>query len=411
MNIFYEIAIKCYALLIRIASFFSPKAKLWVNGRKGIWTKIQDTVDKDARIIWVHCASTGEFEQGRPVIEAFRATQPEFKLMLTFFSPSGYELRKNYPNADYIFYLPIDSYFNAKRFIELTHPEIVYFIKYEFWRNYLYHLKKNKITAYSVSAIFRKNQAFFRWYGAPYRQLLTKFEHFYVQNQESVELLHSIGVDNCTITGDTRFDRVLTIASQTKDFPLVDAFKADAPLMVCGSTWEADENLLVEFINELDSNFKFIIVPHEIHESGLRRLEKTLKSSTLRYSKATVESAGKAEVLIIDNVGMLSSLYKFAEIAYIGGGFGSGIHNILEAATFCLPVLFGPNYARFQEAVDLIAKGGAFSVHDYDSIHDKLRMLIENETARLSAGAISRNYVEEHSGATQKILQAVKERG
>jgi len=410
MNILYEFVIKCYALLIRLASFFSPKAKLWVDGRKGLWNKIENTVDKDAKIIWVHCASTGEFEQGRPVIEAFRAEQPEYKLMVTFFSPSGYELRKNYPNADYIFYLPIDSYFNAKRFVRLTNPEIVYFIKYEFWRNYLHILKKNNITTYSVSAIFRPNQAFFKWYGAPYRRMLNCFEHFYVQNQESVDLLQSIGITQSTITGDTRFDRVLTIASQTRDFPLVQTFKGESPVMVCGSTWEADEDLLVEFINEIESDFKYIIVPHEIHESGLKRLEKSLTCNTLRYSKATVENAYTANVLIIDNVGMLSSLYKFAEIAYVGGGFGSGIHNILEAATFCLPVLFGPNYKRFQEAVDLIAIGGAFSVNDYDSIHDKLRMLIENETIRLAAGAISRNYVEERSGATQKILSAVKER-
>jgi 3-deoxy-D-manno-octulosonic-acid transferase len=407
MVFLYSLGLKFYYLLIFLVSLFNRKARLWIRGRKGIFDKIKKQVKPENNLLWFHASSLGEFEQGRPLIEAFKNRNKSVKILLTFFSPSGYENRKNYKTADYIFYLPPDTKKNAYKFIKLINPSKAFFIKYEFWYHYLNQLQINNIPVYLVSANFRQNQVFFRWYGGWFRKILNKFTHIFVQNKKSEQLLKQIGLDNVTISGDTRFDRVAGIARQAREIEIAGKFRQKSPLIIAGSTWEKDEEILVEFINTSSLNIKYIIAPHEIHESSIQRIIKSISKPVIRFSSASTVNIKDYQVLIIDNIGMLSSLYRYANIAYIGGGFGVGIHNILEAATFVLPVVFGPNYGKFQEAVDLVESGGAFSVNDYASLKIQFENLL-GKIEKNEAGRISREYVLKNQGATTKILDFIK---
>lgn len=408
MVFLYSLGLRFYYLLILLASLFNNKARLWIKGRKGIFDKIQKQVKSENNLFWFHTSSLGEFEQGRPLIEALKNKNNSIKILLTFFSPSGYENRKNYKTADYIFYMPPDSKKNARQFINLIQPSKAFFIKYEFWYHYLNQLKKNNIPVYLISANFRQKQIFFKWYGGWFRKMLYKFAHIFVQNKKSEQLLKNIGLDNITISGDTRFDRVAEIAKQAKRIEIAEKFKQDNSIIIGGSTWDKDEEIIIEFINTSQRKTKYIIAPHEIHESNIQRIIKSINKPVISYSSASINNVNDFQVLIIDNIGMLSSLYRYADIAYIGGGFGVGIHNILEAATFGLPVVFGPNYKKFQEAVDLVESGGAFSVDSYENLQIRFENLLENiETNK--AGKISKEYVLNNQGATSKILNEIGE--
>jgi 3-deoxy-D-manno-octulosonic-acid transferase len=394
-----------YSCLVCLVSFLgNQKAKFWKEGRKGIFEKIGTSLKPGERRIWIHAASLGEFEQGRPLIEKIKQQYIGYKIFLTFFSPSGYEVRKNYGSADYIYYLPVDTPGNARRFLDLVKPEKVLFIKYEYWYNYLSELKKRNIPVYLCSAIFRENQVFFKWYGGWYKKVLLFFNHLFVQTEESQKLLSSIGITNVTVTGDTRFDRVYAIASQSVEIPEVKAFVGTGQCLVAGSTWEPDEDFLCRYINESVIPLKYIVAPHEIHTSHIERIEKLVHKNVIRYSVWKQEQRGEFDVLVIDNIGMLSSLYRYGQVAYIGGGFGKGIHNTLEAATFGLPVLFGPNHLKFREALDLIRINGAFAIHDYVGLKGKLDELFTNVNSMEMAGKEAATFVKQGVGATEKIL-------
>ena len=403
MKYIYSAAIRLYGLGIFAASFFNPKARLWIRGRKGIFSRMEEKV-KNNRLIWFHAASLGEFEQGRPVMEEIRRRYPVYTILLTFFSPSGYEIRKNYNGADYIFYLPLDTKQNAARFISLIKPAMAIFIKYEFWYHYLVQLHKNQIPVYLISGIFRPGQVFFQWYGKWYRKMLSYFDRLFVQNHESLALLHSLSVNNVTLAGDTRFDRVRQIAASTHEIPVAARFKGDHLCIVAGSTWSGDEDLLIRYIHSCDETVKFILAPHEIHEEHIRRIIQQLRRSYVRFSEAKENSVSDKQVLIIDNIGLLSSLYRYGDVAYIGGGFGKGIHNILEAATFGLPVLFGPAYAKFNEAVELTELGGAVSVAGMEELRSHLNHWLSNKEDRLRAGKVSKEFVQRKAGATSVIV-------
>lgn len=408
MFFIYTIFIHLYHLLIHISSLFNPKARLWLEGRKDIFKRIEATILHDKQIVWFHCASLGEFEQGRPVIEACREAFPEKRILLTFFSPSGYEIRKNYPGADYIFYLPADTACNAAKFIRLVKPELAVFVKYEYWFNYMRVLKRNDIPCIYISAIFRPGQRFFKPWGRWQLKQLKKVDHFFVQNETSANLLHSAGISQVTISGDTRFDRVLGIARQKKDFPLIETFAGNNHLLLAGSTWPADEEIITGLIHQNLPGLKFIFAPHEVHPERIRSLMKKLPEDALLFSEANEINLLKARVLVIDSIGILSHLYQYATMAYIGGGFGVGIHNILEAATFGKPVIFGPNYQKFQEAVELIGKGGAFSIKTKEEFLKVATGLLTNENELRSASAIARDYVIGKCGATRVIMEYIK---
>lgn len=408
MDLLYQVGLQLFRMLLFLISPFNKKAKLWLNGRKKLFENTKLQLRPDEKRVWVHAASLGEFEQGRPIIEALKKKYPEQKIVLTFFSPSGYEIQKNYEFADYIFYLPLDTKKNAKKFIGLIRPEYVLFIKYEFWRNFLCTLKEKNIPTYLVSAIFRKDQVFFRWYGGWYRKMLASFKHFFVQNQESQKLLEELGFKNITVSGDTRFDRVASIASKAKPFPLVEKFCNNKTTLILGSSWKADEEILVDFINDPQNELKIIIAPHEIHQTNVERIISRLSKKAQKYSEANEENVKKAAILIIDNIGMLSSIYQYGHIAYIGGGFGSGIHNVLEAATFGLPVLFGPNYHKFKEAVDLIKLQGAFEVKDKVTVTKQLGKLLSDENYLKAKSKICMEYVAGQKGATTSIINYLK---
>jgi 3-deoxy-D-manno-octulosonic-acid transferase len=408
MSLIYNIAIAFYVLIIRIAAFFNPKARQWVEGRKHIFRRIEQALKENTQsVIWVHCASLGEFEQGRPVIEAIRQQYPDTRIFLTFFSPSGFEIRKNFQGADYIFYLPADLPFNARRFLKLVRPKLVVIVKYEFWFNYLRLLRRRQIPTFIISAIFRPTQHFFKWYGGWFRKNLRGITHFFVQNEESAHLLHTIGIAQVTISGDTRFDRVATIAENCKPFPLIKKYSDNHQLFLAGSTWPVDEELIKQ-LYQANKGFKFIIAPHEVHEEHIRYIEQLFEGQTLRYSKANSENITETDVLIIDSIGILSNLYQYAFIAYIGGAFGKGLHNILEAATFGKPVIFGTNYSKFGEAVELIKRGGVFSIHDAKGLINISTQLSADESVYLLASSQCSNYVTTMRGATSLILLEIK---
>ena len=406
MRTLYNIAIHIYNILMHFAALFNPKAKLWVEGRKGIFAKIAQEVEP-GYIIWIHAASVGEFEQARPLIERIREEYPSKKILLTFFSPSGYELRKNYELVDYIYYLPIDTKKNAKKFIELIQPEMVFFIKYEFWFNYLSELYKRVIPIYLVSTIFRPSQHFFKWYGGWFRKHLRMVEHFFVQDNESATLLSSLNIKRILITGDSRFDRVKSLTENPKSFYTISDFVEGQKVLLAGSSWEPDEKILLDFMEGEKQDFKLIIAPHEVNSSHIDSLLSRFSNfKPLLFSNYEQKEIPKeSRVLIIDSVGKLMHLYQYTDVAYIGGGFGVGIHNILEAATYKKPVIFGPNYQKFKEAKDLIKVEGGFSISNATAFSDITSDLLFNPSAYAKASEECGIYIQENIGATDKIFE------
>ncbi|TND07732.1 MAG: 3-deoxy-D-manno-octulosonic-acid transferase [Bacteroidetes bacterium] len=408
----YTFNIYLFRLAVFIAGIFNKKARLWQQGRKNLFEQLRANFKTESPVAWFHCASLGEFEQGRPLMEAFRKKHPDYKIILTFFSPSGYAVRKNYPGADYVCYLPLDTPSRAKRFLATVKPAVVFFIKYEFWYNFLYELREQKIPHYLVSGIFRPSQPFFRSYGNWFRRALHGYAHIFTQDENSLKLLKEIGIHRASISGDTRFDRVAEIAANAKEIPLAKAFQNNRAVFIAGSTWPADEEILYPLIagqlsDEKNGIRKFMLVPHEISETHIeniiRSLEKNGGTKAVRFSQTTEAQAAEASVLIIDNIGMLSALYRYGTIGYIGGGFGAGIHNTLEAAVYGMPVFFGPNYRKFIEARGLIAAGAAFSISNAAELEQKFSKIAGNENVRLDCAARAR-FVSDHGGATAIIL-------
>jgi len=367
---------------------------------------LRDNIDRQAKYIWFHAASLGEFEQGRPIIEAIRKQYPHYKILLTFFSPSGYEVRKNYDGADVICYLPFDTLFKVKKFLYLANPAIAVFIKYEFWYNYLSELKRRNIPTYLVSAIFRKEQVFFKWYGRWYLKALRCFDRLFVQDEASADLLAGVGITNVSVCGDTRFDRMMEVHRQAQLLPAVEAFvdSGEQLVLVAGSSWPQDEDILIPYFNE-HPEIKLIIAPHEIHREHLMDIESRLKRPSIRMSEARRQILTNKDCLIIDGFGLLSSIYRYGQIAYIGGGFGKGIHNTIEAAVYGIPVLFGPNYQKFREAREMIAAGGGFAIAGANEFNTRMDQLIADAAFRQRAGRIVADYVQQNSGVTDKILK------
>ncbi len=402
----YTLSIYLYSLLVRLAAFLgNVKAKQLAEGQQKVWKEMNTKLQADAKHIWIHCASVGEFEQGRPLMEDIRAKYPQYKMVLTFFSSSGYELRKNYPGADYIFYLPYDTRHNAKRFVKQVRPEKIYFIKYEFWRNYLRYIQQQRIPLYLVSANFRTNQIFFKWYGGWYRELLKAFTYIFVQNERSKELLLQISINQVSVTGDTRFDRVCRIVDQVRPIPEVERFVDGKICLVAGSTWPPDEELLAQYINTENRDIKWIFAPHELHDHQIKRLINSVNAKAIRYSQLSGANPTDYQILIIDNIGMLSSLYQYGTVAYVGGGFGRGIHNTLEAAAYGIPVLFGPAYKKFQEAVDMIDQGASFSINNYQSLSQQLNNLLDHPDKLQQAGRVAGTFVASGRGATDMVIR------
>jgi len=402
MKFIYSIGIYFYGIAISIASLFNSKARLIRNGQYQALALLKEKIVPGSRYVWFHAASLGEFEQGRPVIEQLKKEKPGTKILLTFFSPSGYEVRKDYAGADIVSYLPLDTPYAASSFVKLVKPSKAIFIKYEFWPNYLMALQSAKVPVYSISAIFRPTQIFFKWYGGWYLNLLKSFRHIFVQDQSSLELLAKHGFSKITVAGDTRFDRVYDLCQQAKELPLIESFVQGKQVIVAGSTWPKDEELLVRYLN-LHPDVKLILVPHEIHEAHILEISKLLDGRFVRYSEASGANLTDASCLVVDTIGILSSIYRYANVAYIGGGFGVGIHNTLEAAVWSVPVVFGPNYHRFREARKLIAVGGAFSVSNYALLETQLDRLLKDT----SAGKMAGEYVKSNTGATRLILKKI----
>ena len=402
----YNLAMYILELGVKLAALFSDKPAKMVKGYRVVFDLLQRKIDRNAQYIWFHAASLGEFEQGRPLIECIRKEYPQYKILQTFFSPSGYEVRKNYDGADIVCYLPIDTPSNVKKFVDLVDPCMVFFVKYEFWQNYLNTLNKKGVPVYSVSSIFRPNQIFFRWYGKGYQQVLKTFAHLFVQNEESKQLLAGIGVNNTTVVGDTRFDRVLDICAAAKQLPLVQKFKGDVLTFVAGSSWGPDEDIFIKYFNA-HPEMKLIIAPHVVNDSHLKEIESKLQRSCVRYTKATEENVLQADCLIIDCYGLLSSIYRYGEISYIGGGFGVGIHNVLEAAVYGIPVIFGPNNKKFREAQHLLANKGGFEINSYEDFEQLMNKFLGDEAYLKQSGKAAGDYVKGNAGAMEKIMKRV----
>lgn len=417
----YNIVIYFVLWGIAIASLFNEKVRKMWRGEREAFKILKQKVDPNAKYIWFHAASLGEFEQGRPLMERIRKDYPQYKILLTFYSPSGYEVRKNYEGADIICYMPVDTRFNAIRFLRLVRPVMAFFIKYEFWSNFLHILKHRNIPTYSVSSIFREDQVFFKWYGRNYAGVLKCFTRFFVQNEESKRLLEGIGITAVDVVGDTRFDRVLQIKEAAKQLPICEAFRtgvassqsADVPhhdfkVFVAGSSWPPDENIFIPFFNE-HKDWRLLIAPHVIAEEHLKLILSLIKGKkVVRYTQTTPEEAAEADVLIIDCFGLLSSMYNYGDVAYIGGGFGVGIHNTLEAAVWNMPVIFGPNNKKFQEAQGLLKSGGGFEINTYEDFSGLMSSLMNDETFLKQAGDKAGTFVAHLAGATDKVLASVK---
>ncbi|MBO4606733.1 MAG: 3-deoxy-D-manno-octulosonic acid transferase [Prevotella sp.] len=403
----YNLIIYLYLAGVAIYSLFNEKVRKMWRGERDAFRVLKEKVDPKAKYVWFHAASLGEFEQGRPLMEELRRSYPEYKILLTFFSPSGYEVRKNYEGADIICYLPLDTVLNARRFLRSVRPVMAFFIKYEFWYNYLHILRHRQVPVYSVSSIFREGQVFFRWYGKQYSHVLKCFTHFFVQNKESQRLLERIGIHNTTLVGDTRFDRVLQIKEAAKQLPVIDAFKEGHQVFVAGSSWPPDEEIFIRYFNE-HPDWRLIIAPHVIGSDHLRQIQSKLKRKVLLYTEATPETARQADCIIINCFGLLSSIYHYGEVAYVGGGFGVGIHNVLEAAVWGMPVIFGPNNRRFQEAQGLLAAEGGFEIQheeDFRRLMDRMRT---DADFLAKTGKQAGAFVEEKTGATAKVLNHVR---
>lgn len=405
----YSLFIHLFYAGIKLASLWNPKAKAWINGRKN-W---ENTLSKGFPLrstqkrIWIHCASLGEFEQGRPVIEAIRQSYPEAKILLSFFSPSGYEIRKNYAAVDMVCYLPLDTMRNATRFLALVNPDLVIFVKYEYWPNFYKAIGQKQIPFIHISSVFRPNYLFFKWYGWQWRNMLTKIDRIFIQDKSSANLLDSIQLSNYVWAGDTRYDRVVAIRDQFTPIPEIEAFCQNKKIIVIGSSWEPDEQILSKLATSIP-DLHFVMAPHEIHEQHLQKIERLFDNS-IRFSQY-IKEPNDARVLIIDNIGLLSKLYHYATCCYIGGGFGVGIHNTLEAAAHGKPVIFGPNYKKFVEAIELIEKGGGFSIQNANELQSLVNKLLHDETFRSSAAHAAYQLVEQNSGATKKIMHYIQEK-
>lgn len=408
----YSLIIHLYALVVELIAPFHKKARLMRLGQWKTNSILRNNIDPKAKYIWFHASSLGEFEQGRPVIEKIKAQHPEYKILLTFFSPSGYEVRKNYEGADVVCYLPFDTPYRVKKFLNLANPAIAVFIKYEFWANYLKELKRREIPIYIISAIFRPQQVFFKWYAGSYRNVLHCFTHLFVQDDASRDLLASIGVKNVTIAGDTRFDRVIDVRRKARRIELIEQFlhhqeNEKQTVLVAGSSWPQDEELFIAYFNE-HPEMKLIIAPHEIHKEHLLSIAALLKRKSVRLSEATSgETIKGVDCLIIDSFGLLSSIYRYGDIAYIGGGFGAGIHNVLEAAVYEIPVIFGPKYQKFKEARDLLKQGGAFTISDKTTFDAKMNDLLAYPELLHETGKQAGEYVSSRSGVTERIVNAL----
>ena len=404
MNILYNFGIYTYKQLVNIASFRNLKARKMKQGHKEIFHYLAQNADPEGGYIWIHASSLGEFEQGRPIIEAIKAHYPEQKIAITFFSPSGYEVRKNYSKADLICYLPFDLPNNVNRFLNILKPKQAIFIKYEFWGNYLNALAKRNIPTYIISAIFRPSQIFFRPYGGYFRKILQNFEHLYVQDENSKKLLKDIGIIKVSVTGDPRFDRVLEIRSQAKELPLIEQFSKEKFTLIAGSSWPKDEEIFIDYFNR-HPEMKLIIAPHEIHEEHIQFILSRLNRTTIRYTQADEKNIQKADCIIIDCFGLLSSIYRYGQVAYVGGGFGAGIHNVPEAAVYSIPVIFGPNHKKFKEAKELIIAGGGFSISKSEDFKLVMDRLLKNKEFLSKEGITAGQYIQNNSGASKKILK------
>jgi 3-deoxy-D-manno-octulosonic-acid transferase len=412
MLFLYNLVVILASQLLKIVALFSPKMKLFVDGRKSVFETLAKTIHATDKTIWFHAASLGEYEQGLPVIETIKQQFPTHKIVVTFFSPSGYEVRKKNTVADATVYLPLDTISNAKQFVELVHPEMVFFIKYEYWPNYLNELKKRNIKIYLISGILRENQAFFKWYGAFYRNALKTFDFFFVQNESSKNLLQSIGFNNVKVSGDTRFDRVVSILERDNSLDFIEQFKDNKTTIVIGSSWPKDESLLVNYINQSSDEVKFIIAPHNIKQEQISNLKNQIQKKTILFSENVetrlIASLQEYNVFIIDTIGILTKIYSYADIAYVGGGFGNpGVHNILEPATFGVPVVIGPNYSHFAEATALVNMEGCISIQNQTQLNEAFDLLLHNEDERLEKGHICSTFVQMNKGATQTIINHI----
>lgn len=405
MKLLYNISIAVYVALIRLAALFNAKARLWCDGRKGMVERMREAIGEAENVVWMHVSSLGDFEQGRPLVDYVHDHYPEYKILLTFFSPAGYEVRKNYPNADYVFYIPADTRREVRRFLDVVRPKVVIFVKYEFWLNMLAELRHRKIRTFIASSIFRRNSIFFNLFGGIWREALRTFETLFVQDEHSKALLAEIGVENVVVAGDTRFDRVITIADEAKRVEVVEEFKGNKRLFVAGSTWGADEEILLPLINE-NPDIKFVVAPHEMDESRIARLVQGVEGGAVRYTQLSNDFADK-QVLVLDTVGLLSRVYGSGEWAYVGGGFGVGIHNTLEAAVYGMPVAFGPKYRKFKEACDLIQLGVGRSVRSAKELKVWFDELKEDGDYLARLSALAKVYVGQHRGVTEKIVQAI----
>ena len=394
--------------IVKLLTFFSPKIKLFVDGRKTIFQTLESKISSSDKTIWFHAASLGEFEQGLPVMEKIKVQFPNHKIIVTFFSPSGYEVRKNNTIADVTIYMPLDTKSNAKKFLKLVHPDLVFFIKYEYWPNYLNELKKLNIKTYLISGIFRENQAFFKWYGGFYREALKTFDYFFVQNESSKLLLQKLDFINVKISGDTRFDRVVSILGRDNSIDFIKQFKNNTTTIVIGSSWPKDESLLVNYINQTDLKVKFIIAPHNIKAEQIQELKNSISKRTILFSEKENTDLSDYDVLIVDTIGILTKIYSYADIAYVGGGFGNpGVHNILEPATFGIPIIVGPNFSHFAEAVALVHQQGCVSISNQNEINDAFSYLISDEDIRYEKGHICSTFVQMNKGATDVILKHI----
>jgi 3-deoxy-D-manno-octulosonic-acid transferase len=408
MTFIYNFILLFASQVLKILALFSPKIKLFVEGRKSVFQILKKNIQATDKTIWFHAASLGEYEQGLPVIEKVKEKYPNHKIILTFFSPSGYEVRKNNTVADVTVYLPLDTISNAKQFLKVVHPEMVFFIKYEFWPNYLNELKNQNIKTYLISGIFREKQAFFKWYGGFYRNALKTFDYFFVQNDSSKTLLQSIGFNNVKVSGDTRFDRVVTILEKDNTLDFIAAFKNNQPTIVIGSSWPKDEELLINYINNSAESVKFIIAPHNIKAEQITNLKSQLTKSSVLFSEKDTVDVSNYAVFVIDTIGILTKIYSYADIAYVGGGFGNpGVHNILEPATFGIPVVIGPNYSHFSEATALVNLEGCLTIQNQTQLNEAFDLLLQNEDERLEKGHICSTFVQMNKGATQTIIAQI----
>jgi len=408
MLFLYNIIITLADFLLKIIALFNPKMKLFVAGRKTVFETLSQKIKASDKTIWFHAASLGEYEQGLPVIEKIKEKYPSHKIVVTFFSPSGYEVRKNNTVADVTVYLPMDTKRNAQKFLKLVHPEMAFFIKYEYWPNYLNELKKENTPTYLISGIFRENQLFFKWYGEFYRNALDSFSYFFVQNEASKKLLLQLGKTNVAVSGDTRFDRVATILEKDNTLDFISEFKNDELTIVIGSSWPKDENLLVDYINSSVQKVKFIIAPHNIKTEQIQQLKNSITKKTVLFSEKENQNLTGFDVFIIDTIGILTKIYSYADIAYVGGGFGNpGVHNILEPATFGIPIVIGPNFSHFAEATALVNLGGCISITKPNELKNAFDSLISDNTKRREKGDICSNFVNTNKGATSLILKNI----